>query len=355
MKTFLDLVKIDSPSGEEKIIAIEVSKRLKKLGGNVEFDSFGNCIAKFPGRGEPFLLNAHLDTVEPGRGIKPMIKGNKITSDGTTILGADPKAGVAAILEALTSLAEDKVNHQPIEVVFTKEEETGLCGAVNLDYSIITARHGVTFDGEDGVNNICISAPGYSKVDVTITGKGAHAGAEPEKGLSAIYIASLIISQLHLGRIDEETTANIGQIMGGTARNAVPSLTLFKGEIRSRNPEKLKKHTQHFQHILQRVQKQFSDSKLKMVIKKEFDSYILKEDHKVITKAKKIYKKLGLIPNLCHSGGATDVNIFHTHGIGAVVVGAGFYNAHTVEEYVLISEMLQTAQFCQELVTSPLI
>ncbi|MBI3290441.1 M20/M25/M40 family metallo-hydrolase [Candidatus Microgenomates bacterium] len=355
LQTFLELVKIDSPSGEEEAMVVEMTKRLKKLGARVEKDSYGNVIAKFSSLQreeniEPIILNAHLDTVEPGRGIKPKVKGNKINSDGTTILGADDKAGLSIVLEALTCAVERKVSHPPFEVVLTLGEEAGLLGAMNLDYSKITARHGVSFDGHGPVSNVTISAPGYNRVDATIIGRSAHAGVEPEKGISAIAIAAHIISRLKTGRIDEETTANIGLIEGGQARNAVAERAQFKGEIRSRNVEKLEKHTHHFKEVFENVMANYDEAKLELEIKREFDPYHFGEDHPVIQKILAVFKKLKIKPSLEPTGGGSDVNIFNSHGIEIVDVGTGAYELHTTREYLNIKEFVEAAKFCYALI-----
>lgn len=352
VKTFLELVKIDSPSGEEKEVVKEVAKRLEKLGAKVEFDNYGNVIGKIKGNGEPLMLNAHLDTVEPGRGIKPIIEGDIIKSDGKTILGGDPKAGVSIILEAITSLLEDRKKHFPLEIVFTLSEETSLLGALNLDYRKINAKRGITFDGEEEIRNITISAPGYNRVDATITGRGAHAGVEPEKGISAIKIASEIISSLKIGRIDFETTANIGLISGGSARNAVAEKSHFKGEIRSRNVEKLEKHTAHFKDVFNKIMRKHPKTKVEVDIKREFDPYLFDENHRVIKHISTALTKMKIKPNLQHSGGGSDVNIFHDFGIEAVVVGTGVYDAHTTREYVLIPQMYDAARFCERIIST---
>ncbi len=351
VKTFLELVQIDSPSGEEKAIAQHVAEKLKTLGAAVEFDTYGNVIGKIPGQGEVLMINAHLDTVEPGKGIKPVIKGDKITTDGSTVLGGDPKAGVAAILETLTSLKEDTKAHLPLEIVFTLEEETSLGGSINLDYTKVLAKKVVTFDGEAGVKNITVSAPGYNKVDITITGRSAHAGAEPEKGLSAIKIAADMISKLQVGRIDFETTANIGIINGGSARNAVPDTVTIQAEIRSRNEEKLEKHTDHFKAVFKEITKQYPTAKIDVSIIREFNPYVLPPTNELVVHVANKLKSLGITPVMEDSGGATDVNIFHTHGIQGVCVGTGDYEAHTTREYVLISEMVETTKFCEALLT----
>jgi tripeptide aminopeptidase len=352
IKTFMELVQIDSPSGEETAMAQHVSGVLEKLGAKVDVDEYGNVIGKFEGVGEAIMINSHLDTVEPGRGIKPKIDGEKIVSDGTTILGGDAKAGVAAILEALTSLRESGAKHVPIEVVFTLSEEIGLLGAVHLDYSKITAKHGVTFDGEKSVNYITTSAPGYTRVDVTVIGRSAHAGLEPEKGISAIKIAAEIISMLQIGRIDHETTANIGLIEGGSAVNAVPERVLFKAEIRSRDIQKLEKHTEHFQSVFEEIRKKYPEAKIEVVSHREFDPYVFEKNHPVIQQTTAVLKDMGLTPILEPSGGGTDVNIFHTHGIQAICVGIADYSAHTKREYILIPELLDTAKFCEKLLSS---
>lgn len=350
VQTFIELVKIDSPSGEEKAISIYLAEKLKQLGGKVEFDSYGNLVGKFAGVGKPIMLNSHMDTVEPGRGINPVVTGDKITSDGRTILGADAKSGIAIILEALTSIKEDNKQSLPIEVVLTVEEETGLVGVKNLDYKMVDAKYGITFDGHSSIENLTTSAPGFVRVDATIIGRGAHSGYEPEKGLSAIRIASEIIMNLKEGRIDHETTANIGLIEGGTVRNAVPESVHLNGEIRSRNLEKLEAHTAHFRKVFDDISQKYPESKIDLTLFKEFDPYTFNDDHEIIERAKKILQKIGLTPSLKPSGGGTDVNIFHTKGIDALCVGACYYSAHTTREYVVISEMVQGAQFCEELV-----
>jgi tripeptide aminopeptidase len=349
--TFIDLVKIDSPSGEEKEISRIVSDKLNKLGASVEFDSYGNVIAKFDGIGEPIMLNAHLDTVEPGRGIKPIITQGTIKSDGTTILGADAKAGIAEILEALESLQEDKKTHLPIDAIFTLQEETGLYGALNLDYKKIRAKYGVTFDGHGKVENVTTSAPGYTRIDAKILGRAAHSGFEPEKGISAIKIASEIISSLELGRIDNETTANVGTIRGGSVRNAIPEEVTIEAEIRSRNLDKLNKHTIHFEKVFNETLAMYKNAKVKLNIFTEFNPYLFEDDHNVILLVSKSLKSIGLIPVLEPSGGATDVNIFHEKGIKIVCVGAGYHNPHTTREYVEIQDLTNGAKFCEQLVS----
>ena len=187
--TLIELIQIDSPSGEEDAIDADVSSRLNSLGLSVSHDSYNNVIAKLSGQGPPLLLSAHLDTVEPGRGIKPMVDGEVLRSDGTTILGGDCKAGLAIVLEGLASTMESNGGNRAIEVVFTRHEEGGLIGAHHLDLSMISAKEGIVFDGEGPPNRIVLSAPSQNVVTAEITGRAAHAGLEPEKGISALSVS----------------------------------------------------------------------------------------------------------------------------------------------------------------------
>lgn len=349
--TFLELIAIDSPSGEEDNIAKDVTKRLKNLGGKVTSDTYGNLFATFPGEGEPFIFSTHLDTVEPGRNIRPVIKGDIISSQGDTILGGDPKAGIAIILEAITSLKETQQKHVPIEVVLTRKEELGLVGALNLDYKKVKGKQALILDGENDVNNLDLSAPGYIMVNMTIKGKSAHAGIEPEKGISAIKIASEFITKIPLGRIDFETTANIGLISGGSARNAIPDTVHLQGEIRSRKTKKMERIATKLQDAFTKTTEKYALTNHDVQINTQFHPYEFTPEHTLITKVANAFEKLKLTPELHHAGGATDANVFNLHGIEAVVIGLGDFEAHTTREYVRISQMVQATEICKKIVS----
>lgn len=350
INTFTQLVKIDSPSGEEEQISDFLAKKLKNLGIKVKKDSYGNLIGKVEGKGKPLMLNAHLDTVEPGRNIKPQIEKGIIKSDGTTVLGADPKAGIAIILETVESLKEEKVKHIPLEIVLTREEETSLGGAINLDYTRIESKEGLVLDGDEEVFKIFVSSPTYYSLDVEITGKSAHAGVEPEKGISAIEIAAKIIHQLKLGRIDRETTFNIGVIQGGIVRNAVPDKTTFNGEIRSRNLKTLEKIIKETEEIFEKVSKSYPDAKINFSLKKDFDGFKLNKNHRLIKKARNVFKGLKLKPILKDSGGGSDANIFFSHNLETIIVGTGVWEPHTIREYLVMDQTVNAAKFCEEFI-----
>lgn len=347
VQSFIDLVRIDSPSGEEEAMAQEIGRRLVALGAEVRRDAHGNVIARLGPEGEPFLLSAHMDTVEPGRGIRPVVDGDTVRTDGSTVLGGDPKAGVAAILEGLTSLREAGVAHRPVELVFTRGEESGLVGARNLDYAMLTATRGVVLDGEGAVSEITNEAPAQYLIDVDITGRGAHAGVEPEKGIPAILIAAEMIVELPQGRLDRETTANVGLISGGTARNAVPETCSFKAEFRSRNPQRLLELKQEVELHLASVIARHPRAGVSARVEKAFDGYRLPANHPVIQLCGSALRSLGMTPRLMPSGGATDANIFTGHGIEAAVLGMGGSSFHTTREDLSIANMLGSARFIE--------
>ncbi|MEE9198705.1 MAG: M20/M25/M40 family metallo-hydrolase [Dehalococcoidia bacterium] len=346
--TFCDLVRIDSPSDEEEAMAQELSRRLEALGFRAERDAHGNLIASEEGQ-EPLLLSAHMDTVEPGRGIKPQVDGDTIRSDGTTILGGDCKAGVAAILEALESVRAEGVRRRPVQLAFTRGEELGLDGAKKMDYSMIMAREAVVFDGNGPVTRISSASPTYVRFDVKVTGRAAHAGVEPEKGLSAIRIAAEIISQLPQGRIDQETTFNIGTIAGGSVRNAVPESATFSGEFRSRNLETLDLLQMQVKTTLEEVRSTYQDATIEDDFGIEFHMYRLSPEEEVLGMVTRTLQAMGLEPELTPSGGGTDANVMRQQGISSVVVGMSTNQMHTVREYVVIPDLVDTARFCRML------
>ena len=350
INSFCDLVQIDSPSDEEEEVAQHLIPQLEALGLSVARDAHGNVIASEYGD-NPLLLSAHMDTVEPGRGIKPSIQGDRIVSDGTTILGGDCKAGVAAIMEGLSSIMEDSRAHRPVQVVFTRGEEIGLVGASNLDWSMIKATEAVVFDGNGPVNTITGSSPTYMRFDVTVHGRAAHAGVEPEKGLSAIRIATDIINQLPQGRLDEESTFNVGLISGGTVRNAVPPLATFGGEFRSRNSETFDLLRLQLLDTLEQARQKYSDATIDEDLEVMFRMYNLDPEESIVKLATRVMTEMGMNPDIRPSGGGTDGNVFRLNGIANVVVGMSTNSMHTVDEYVVIPDLVNTARFCQQVVT----
>ena len=344
--TLMDLIRIDSPSGEEDAIDQEVSRRLSALGLTVEHDSYNNIVSRLEGIGEPLLLSAHLDTVEPGRGITPVLEGDTLRSDGTTILGGDCKAGLAIVLEALAAVAESSGPHRAVEVAFSRHEEGGLVGVHHMDFSLLTSRTGIVFDGEGPPNRITVSAPSQNVVTAEIVGRAAHAGLEPENGLSALLVAADILTRLPHGRIDAETTANIGWMQGGLKRNIVPDRAELDGEFRSRSNDKLSWLEGQFRKVFEEAGNRYPDARISLDIRNTYPAYRVEPEHSAIATIGSALDQLGLAPVLEASGGGSDANVFIEKGITAVPVGIGVRSFHTTWETALIPEVFQGAEMC---------
>ncbi len=345
VRTFLELVAIDSPSGEEDAIAEELVRRFRALGWEARQDSYGNVLAKREGSGEPVLLSAHMDTVEPGRGIKPVFDGEDIIrSDGSTILGADDKAGCAVILEVAASLEEDGGSHRPVEVAITRGEEVGLLGARHLDPAEFRSRVAIVIDSGGPPSNIQGQAPYHFTYDLEVHGRAAHAGVEPEKGVPAISIAAELVTRLPQGRLDEETTANVGRITGGTVRNAVPDYCRVEGEFRSMSREKAEQLEERVRAAVREVQAAHPDARLALDLRLEYPGYTLTDDDPAAQLIFPVLRELGMDPQPKPLGGGTDGNILRGFGIASIVIGRGGYNQHTKEEYLVVPEMVACAR-----------
>ncbi len=365
-ETFSRLVQIDSVSRNEAAICGELQNILDDIGAESFVDdagkavggNTGNLIARFRGSVDvpALMLNAHMDTVEPGNGVKPIYKEGVFTSDGTTILGADDKSAIAILLEVLTVLREDRIPHGPLEVVLTICEEIGLQGAKNLDLGRLIAQFGYVLDATD-TSGIVTRAPGANHLKFVVHGKDAHAGAAPEKGINAIAIASKAIADLTLGRIDQETTCNIGMIQGGVATNIIPSLVTVSGEARSHDPRKLADLTRSivsaFETAVQDYVPQSAEAgrpRLEVEIVPDFTCTNIPEDHPVVILAMQAAQNLGrtLIPKI--TGGGADANVFFSKGIMTGVLGTGMRDMHTVREWVRLSDMVLTTELVLEII-----
>ncbi|WP_330573971.1 M20/M25/M40 family metallo-hydrolase [Criibacterium bergeronii] len=347
IERFLEYVKIDSPTKEEKQFRQRLEQDLDKLGISHELDNAGdvigcntgNLIAKIQGTGDKTILfSAHMDTVSPGRGIEPEIKDGVITSKGQTILAADDKAGVSAIIEMLTVLKEEKIPHHNIVVAFTVSEEVGLSGSKNLDYSKFSADYGIVVDSGGAPGNVVVQGPAQNKVNVTFVGKAAHAGVAPEKGVSAIKIAAEAIANMKLGRIDEETTANIGSINGGGATNIVTDRVEIKAEVRSLNGEKLKAQTEHMIKCVTDAQEKYG-LKAEIEVISAYSAFKIDEDSEVIKAVKAACEKAGLEFVAGKTGGGSDTNNYCLNNIPSVNLGIGMGNSHAIEEFINIEDI----------------
>lgn len=359
-ETFIHLARIDSPSCQEREIAERLMAELKALGGEVMTDdsgtkvgsNTGNVLARFPGtgRGRAVLLSAHMDTVMPGRGVKPVREQDRIRSDGSTILGADDKSGLAIILEVLRVLRERKLPHPPIEIAFTICEELGLIGAKQMDLKQLSARDGLVLDS-GSANALFTRGPAADRLEVTVHGVTAHAGVCPEAGINAIRIAAEAISIMRLGRIDPDTTANIGTIEGGTAVNIVPDSVIVHGEARSHDEAKLKAQSSHMAqcfheaaaaHVLKLGGKTIR-AEAEVRIERDYNRMSLGEDAPVVRWILAASRTAGADIRCQKTGGGCDANVFNAHGFSIANLGTGMRDIHTTHEYLLLDEFAQTA------------
>ena len=348
LDTFLDLVRTDSPSGQEDTVAQKLLAALGELGIEAHRDAAGNVIAQRAGRGSganwaPLLLCAHMDTVQPGYGIDPQERDGVIRSNGATILGADDKAGIAAILEALRLTHESGQDARPVDVVFTVEEETGLAGSKALDVSALHARQAVVLDSNGPVGTIIHRAPAQNSFQVAITGKAAHAGVAPETGVSAIVAAARAIATMRLGRIDEETTANVGVISGGTATNVVPERVEVKGEARSRSATKLAEQTRHMVETFERAARDLGAS-AEVRVTPAYGAIDVDPNSPLIALVSQAMRSCGVEPHLGATGGGSDANVLNAGGITAVNLGVGYINPHSVDEQIAVADLLKAAE-----------
>jgi tripeptide aminopeptidase len=343
VQTFIHLAQIDNPSGQEQAMAQAVLELLSTLGLQAEQDGKGNVIARLPGEGAPLLLSAHLDSVAPAVNKRPVITDGVISSAGDTVLGADDLAGVSAILEAVQTVMEKDTPHRAAELVFTVEEEIGLKGAKVLDYSTLTAKQGVALDLNGDVGGICIAAPAHDQITVTIKGRAAHAGVAPEDGINALIVAAEAIGHMPLGRIDHETTANLGTITGGAARNIVPEYISIIGEARSRNEAKLDQQVAAMRQAFEAAAQRHGAT-VEFQAERAYGPQLIPEDAPIVQLCQGAAQRAGLEPRLLESGGGSDVNIFNMNGIQAVNLSVGYQEIHSTKEHIAIADLEKTAR-----------
>ena len=304
----------------------------------------GNLYAVLPGsmEEEPILFAAHMDTVVPGVGVKPVIENGVIRSSGDTVLGGDDKSGIAAIVEALRTIVENNLPHPTIEALFTVCEEVGLRGSRNMDYSRITAKKAAVLDSSGDAGKIIVAAPGQYKLNAAVIGRRAHAGVAPEEGISAIQVLCEAVSNMKLLRIDEETTANIGTISAQYATNIVPERAELVGECRSRRDDKLEAQGRHMMDCLQAACDKFGAT-LEGGLTKAYSAYSYTEDDPFVQELMAACRKAGLGPTLAASGGGSDANNMSAHGLKALVLGTGMAKVHTVQEEITVKNLEDTA------------
>ena len=364
----IELIKIDSLSRKERNVALLLQREMESLGAEVWIDDAGekvggdtgNVIAHFPGTAlgtHPLLLSAHMDTVVPGEGVVPMLDGDILRTDGRTVLGGDDKSGVAIICEVLRVVKENKIPCSNIDVVFTICEEAGLIGAKCLDVSRLRARTGLVLDS-DSVGFLFTKAPAANRMEIHIRGLEAHAGVCPEKGINAIKVAAEGIAAMQLGRIDHETTANIGVIEGGMAVNIVPNSVVLRGEARSHSEEKLERQTQHMleclrdaarRHVLELEGKRFQ-ANVEAKIDRDYNRMNVPDDSPIVRLVQTAAKNLQLELKTLATGSGCDANVLNQKGLEVANLSTGMREIHTVNEWLDLKDLYLSAQVVLEVV-----
>lgn len=356
---FLELVQIDSESGNESEIAAVLKAKLESLGLTVVEDDSkektglgsGNLIATMDGGidVDPILFSCHFDTVTPGNGVKPVINGDIIETDKTTILGADDKTGIAALLEGIKQIKEQNIPHGKVEFVLTAGEEIGLIGANAVDKTVLSAKYGFALDSGGPVGEIIVASPDHAKLKAKVHGIAAHAGVAPELGVSAIEVAARAITNMPLGRLDEELTANIGIINGGERTNIVCDLVEITGEARAITFSKLENQMAKMSEALE-VAALTRGCTVDIEVSYERVGYKLAATDPVIQVAKQAVTNIGREPLLAATGGGSDANIFTIAGIPTANLGCGYLDIHSKDEKMPISELTKLAELVVEII-----
>jgi len=364
----LELVRIDSHSRKERAIALRLQEILEELGGAVFMDDagtavggeVGNLVAHFDGTvdgAEPMLLSAHMDTVAPGEGVVPVVEGDIIRSDGTTVLGGDDKSGIAIILEVLEAVREEQTPHGHIDVVFTICEEMGLLGAKHLDLGLVRARTGLVLDS-DSIGFLITKAPAANLLEFEVHGLEAHAGICPERGISAIQVAARGIAAMRLGRIDEDTTANLGLVSGGTAVNIVPNRVTLKGEVRSHDEAKLERQTRAMLACLREAAAEATleldgrrhETRVESRIVRQYDRMDVSHETAIVRRVHEAARNLGLAVDTVAKGGGCDANVLNQRGLQVANLASGMRDIHTVNEWLDVNDLVTAAEIIHEVV-----
>lgn len=360
LTTFLELLEINATSRQEAPMARKVNALLAALGATSSTDNAAdalngdssNIFARIEGTVDapPILFCAHIDTVAPTEHLTLVRSNGRISSDGTTILGADDKAGLAAIFEMIRMLQESAAPHPPLEIVFTVAEEIGVMGSMVLDYTKLQSKIGFVPDSTGAIGKIITHAPAQKHLSVSIRGKAAHAGMAPEAGISAITVAARAVANMRLGRVDAETTANIGTIHGGAATNIIPEIVQIEAEARSRDPQKLDAQVEHMRNCFEQSAAE-SGAYVAVEVTDLYPAFNLNEDCPAVKLAKAALEPLGIAPQIIATGGGSDANFFNGHGIASVILSAGYQNAHGTDEYIEEEQLVLLTQWLYNIAT----
>ena len=362
LNLFKKLVETDSPSGGERLVCDMIKDEFKKLNIPVIEDNAGEYINGNAGNlyayidGDltlpPLLFSAHMDTVEPSKNKKCIIeKDGKIHSDGTTVLGSDDFAGVVAIIEAIKTVKENSLTHRPVEILFSVSEENYCKGVAQFDFSKTKSKEAYVFDLSGKVGTAAYAAPTILSFRADIFGKASHAGFAPEKGVHSIKIAAEAVSKINCGKIDDETTVNIGTIVGGTATNIVPDKCTLTGEIRSYSDEKAVNEYRNIEKIIKETAEKFGAS-ADVSFVKSIVAYETDLNSETVKRFESACNTLGFEPVLERSFGGSDNNVMALKGINGIVVATAMNECHTLNEWTTASELKNASKLALSLMLS---
>jgi tripeptide aminopeptidase len=345
---FLDLAAMPSPPGEERAVADRVAEELRALGLDVDEDDAGARIGSNVGNlytrleptaeGTPLFLCAHLDTVPPVGEIEPVVEDGVVRNGGGTILGADNKSAVAAMVEAARRLIEERRPHAGVELVFTPKEEVGLRGAEAFDCGRLAARVGFVYDQAGPIGEVILGAPHSTILEVMFVGQAAHAGMAPEEGRSAIAAAARAIADMRLGRLDEETSANVGTIRGGVARNIVPDRCTFSAEARSHDEGKLAEVVKEMLDACS-FAASLTACEVETEVERGFRGYRFRREDEPVRLARGALERAGYEPVFALSGGGADANIFNMRGLACLNLANGMAEIHSPQEHIAVADL----------------
>jgi tripeptide aminopeptidase len=346
---FLELCSIPSPPGQERAVADRVTRELDAIGLEWDEDgcgptigsTAGNVLCRLPGRhdgGVPIFLCAHFDTVPLDGALEPVLEDGVVHNAGGTILGADDKSALAVMVEAARRIVEEERPHAGVELLFTPMEEIGLVGADAFDATRLEARVGYVYDQAAPIGDVVVGSPTAQELELTFVGRSAHAGMYPEEGRSAIVAAARAIADMPLGRIDEVTTANVGLVRGGTARNVVAERCALEAEVRSHDAGRV---TEVVQQILDAAAfaASVSECSLETRIEPKYEGYRFRDDDLAVRLAVDALSRAGLDARLGLSGGAADANVFNARGLQCVNLANGMTDIHTPDERIAIDDL----------------
>jgi tripeptide aminopeptidase len=348
---FVELCAIPSPSGNERAVADRVGAYLTSLGLEWDEDDTaeqldgdaGSIYCRLPatngGEGTPIFLCAHTDTVPPEGPIDPVVGEDGIVRNGAgTILGSDNKAAVVAMLGAVRRIIEEGRPHAGVELLFTPQEEVSLRGADAFDHTRLHATTGYVYDQGAPIGEIVLGAPHGRLLDFRFHGQASHAGMNPEDGRSAIQAASRAIADFRLGRIDEETSASVGVISGGTARNVVPEWCSFAAEVRSHDEAKA---VELVREMLETAAfaASLSDCEVEAEVRPSFPGYRFREGDEPVRMAAEALRRAGYEPSYALSGGGADANVFNAKGLRCVNLANGMTDIHTPDERIAVADL----------------